>query len=140
VHPALRIEWAWSLARKTRWEEEIDHVQEEMRRFLASSKSRVETWISRASMRPDVTSVLSTSLRAYAYRQSYIITSLAVRASILWDYSDDSITSIPPFIMQLVRDPDSGATPGVPEVQENANETGDEDDIDSNENHLSDLE
>ena len=126
---ALRIEWAWSLLRKERWEEEVVHLQEEMRRFLMSANYCLEKWITRSTARPDVTPELHSGLHAYAYSQAYIIASQAVRASSFWDASDSSASLIPHSITHLLRNIDLGSSAistSGPEVPDNVDDPEDE--------------
>jgi len=125
---ALRIEWAWSLARKQRWDEEVDHLQEEMRRFIASACYRVQTWLARCSSRQDVSMELRGGLRAYAYRQAYIIVQQAKIASHLWRLPNNSLSWIPLDVVQPVQGADlKGFQPDCQETAEVVDELDDED-------------
>ena len=52
---ALRVEWAKSLARKLRWTEEVEILQEEMRQVIAYSKWCATWWEQRINARPGLT-------------------------------------------------------------------------------------
>jgi len=90
VLSALRIEWAWACARKQRWEEEVDHVQEEMRRYIESAHFHVKQWLSRPSQRATVSSELAHGMGVYANRQAYICTRQAQIAAKMWNLSSDA--------------------------------------------------
>jgi hypothetical protein len=64
LYKALRIEWAWSLAQKERWEEEINHLQEEMRRFIASASHELYKWLTAWPSRSDSSPELHDGLRS----------------------------------------------------------------------------
>jgi hypothetical protein len=104
IYIVLRIEWLWSLARKQRWEEEVDHLQEEMRRFVQSASHCFQKWMVRKSTRLDVTSTHSDGLHAYAYRQSFIIAYQAILASRLWNLPTSLLSWIPHEIERLAHD------------------------------------
>nr|GAT50926.1 predicted protein [Mycena chlorophos] len=73
---ALRIEWARTRARSLRWSEELDLLEEEMRRILQFLIWRADWWDERASLRENNTETAgdSTELReglhAYSARQA----------------------------------------------------------------------
>ncbi|KAJ6575811.1 hypothetical protein B0H10DRAFT_1837609 [Mycena sp. CBHHK59/15] len=65
---ALRIEWARTRARAWRWTEEVDLLEEEMRRVLEFLKWRAGWWMSLVDQRPEVVEdvVLQEGFTAYA--------------------------------------------------------------------------
>ncbi|KAJ7021338.1 hypothetical protein C8F04DRAFT_1195583 [Mycena alexandri] len=66
---ALRIEWSRAKARKTRWEEEVQLLREEMWRVIRYLVWEVETWGERAvaaDKRTDITEDARSGLRGYA--------------------------------------------------------------------------
>ncbi|KAJ6449029.1 hypothetical protein C8R47DRAFT_999334 [Mycena vitilis] len=77
LHESLRVEWARAKARKTRWEEEVNIIREEMRRVLRYLEWETETWDARGRMqRADVLEETEAGLRAYALRQAQFHRSL----------------------------------------------------------------
>jgi hypothetical protein len=62
----LRVEWLKSRARANRWKEEIQLVEEEMRRSLEFCKYLHSWWLQQASFRTANSSHLQEGLRAYA--------------------------------------------------------------------------
>ncbi|KAJ7814657.1 hypothetical protein B0H13DRAFT_1664617 [Mycena leptocephala] len=65
---ALQIEWARTQARAWRWMEEVDLLEEEMRRVLEFLKWRVGWWMSLVDQQPEVVEdvVLQEGFTAYA--------------------------------------------------------------------------
>ena len=62
----LRVEWLKCRARANRWKEEIQLVEEEMRRSLEFGRWLSSWWMQRASIRTGTTSHLKEGLIAYA--------------------------------------------------------------------------
>lgn len=98
---ALRIEWAWSLARKERWEEEVEHLKEEIRRTIESAHYSFQQWMKRLSSTPRLGSDpdLANGLRGYANRQAYIIAQQALRNAKIWNQPKSSTTWVPPVFV-----------------------------------------
>ncbi|KAJ7046193.1 hypothetical protein C8F04DRAFT_938986 [Mycena alexandri] len=67
---ALRIEWAKARARALRWTEEVDLLEEEMRRILQFLTWRGRWWRERADGRGREDGPQREGERAYAYRQA----------------------------------------------------------------------
>ncbi|KAJ7617002.1 hypothetical protein DFH06DRAFT_1012669 [Mycena polygramma] len=67
---ALRIEWAKARARSMRWREEVDLLEEEMRRVLAFLAWRAEWWTSRVGLRGLSDGPQREGESAYATRQA----------------------------------------------------------------------
>ncbi|KAJ7939847.1 hypothetical protein B0H13DRAFT_1850053 [Mycena leptocephala] len=72
LHDAVRVEWARAKARKTRWEEEVQLLEEEMRRTLRYLEWQASWWESRQDARPEASSDLRAALRAYALKQAWL--------------------------------------------------------------------
>ncbi|KAJ6504317.1 hypothetical protein C8R47DRAFT_1210384 [Mycena vitilis] len=71
LHESLRVEWARAKARKTRWEEEVNIIREEMRRILRYLEWETGVWEGRARVqRVDVPTATEEGLHAYALRQA----------------------------------------------------------------------
>ncbi|KAJ7469942.1 hypothetical protein B0H11DRAFT_2159271 [Mycena galericulata] len=83
---ALRVEWAKTRARAWRWTEEVDLVEEEMRRVGEFLTWRAEWWLELLDQRPDVLldPVLREGFTAYARRQSKIQKDLRDRFQKTW--------------------------------------------------------
>ncbi|KAK6988879.1 CxC2 domain-containing protein [Favolaschia claudopus] len=119
---ALRIEWAKTRARAMRWTEEVDLLEEEMRRVLEFQKWKAEWWAALADQRQTVVasdSILNEGLTAYARRQSQI--QLDLRARFQGNWRD-----IPAYI-QMGRD----SVTTIPEEEEDGGEDEDEEDEDA---------
>lgn len=70
---ALQVEWCKAKARKTRWEEEVQLLREEMKRVARYLEWEVETWQTRAAEaaeRTDITAEQCSGLRGYAFAQA----------------------------------------------------------------------
>lgn len=75
---AMRIEWSRALARKTRWEEEVMLVREEMRRVLRYLAWQGQWWEERKTSRgEELSDGVRAGLAAYAARQSAFCLKLA---------------------------------------------------------------
>ncbi|KAJ7150425.1 hypothetical protein C8R46DRAFT_876075, partial [Mycena filopes] len=71
LHESLRVEWARAKARKTRWEEEVNLLREEMRRVLRYLEWETETWEQRAKVENDkVSRETRAGMAAYAKKQA----------------------------------------------------------------------
>jgi hypothetical protein len=81
----LRVEWAKSVARADRWDEDIILILEEMRRvlvFLGIWKAL--WWVLRGSARSNVSDELREGLSAYAAKQTSIQEALAASFADEW--------------------------------------------------------
>ena len=81
---SLRAEWAKTLARKERWEEEQKLILEEMRRVIAYFAWKVEWWENQARRRTCVNAALAEGLQAYVARQVTILKNLADSSIQIW--------------------------------------------------------
>ena len=86
VNEVLRVEWTTSFARLERWTEEVELLQEEMRRVVTFLEWKSQDWLAKVEARtegnlaPDIQS----GLRAYAEKQAAIYHDLAVSFARLW--------------------------------------------------------
>ena len=80
----LRVEWAKSLARAERWEEEVLLICEEMRRVLVFLDYKASQWKTKASLRREEDFEYACGFAAYCERQAYIFTSLAHDFASIW--------------------------------------------------------
>lgn len=81
--PGLRVEWARSRARAARWTEEVELLNEEMRRVLAYLKWKAHWW-EQQSARRAVRSSLREGLSAYAEKQAMILRRMHMKFSEMW--------------------------------------------------------
>ncbi|KAK7055702.1 CxC2 domain-containing protein [Favolaschia claudopus] len=109
---ALRIEWAKTRARAHRWTEEVDLLEEEMRRVLQFLEWKAAWWTALVGQREAVVSdaVLNEGFTAYAQRQSRIQLDLRARFQENW-------RDVPAYI-QMGRDSASA----IPEEEEDGGE------------------
>ena len=85
VNEVVRVEWTTSFARLERWTEEVELLQEEMRRVIVFLEWKSWDWLAgvgarREGLTPDVQS----GLNAYAKKQAAIYHDLAVTFARLW--------------------------------------------------------
>ncbi|KAJ7858652.1 hypothetical protein B0H14DRAFT_3085047 [Mycena olivaceomarginata] len=116
---ALRLEWAKTRARAWRWTEEVDLVEEEMRRVLAFLQWKEKRWLDLADERHDIDDVLREGLVAYARRQARIQRDLHVRFEGNWQ-------AIPGYI-KMARD-NLDTIPAEAAGEEEAEEEEDDED------------
>jgi hypothetical protein len=82
---AMRVEWATSFARMERWDEEVELLQEEMRRVVAFLEWKSTDWLRKRELRSAlVASDIRSGLDAYARKQAAVYHDLAVSFSLLW--------------------------------------------------------
>ncbi|KAJ7330528.1 hypothetical protein DFH08DRAFT_708944, partial [Mycena albidolilacea] len=102
---ALRIEWAKTRARAWRWTEEVDLVEEEMRRVLEFQRWKAEWWMGLMNQHPSAADdqTLREGGTAYARRQSKMQLDLRRRFEENWkdlpryiQLGRDSLGKIPP--------------------------------------------
>ncbi|KAJ6608385.1 hypothetical protein B0H10DRAFT_2068058 [Mycena sp. CBHHK59/15] len=70
MNEALRIEWARAHARRWRWSEEVDLLEEEMRRILQFLTWRADWWMTRIDLRGLPDGAQREGETAYAARQA----------------------------------------------------------------------
>jgi hypothetical protein len=68
----LRVEWAKARARALRWGEEVELLDEEMRRILCFCDWKAAWWMRLGTARPDCEGPLREGLTAYAAKQAHI--------------------------------------------------------------------
>jgi hypothetical protein len=83
LNVALRVEWAKSKARATRWHEEVMLLDEEMRRAIAYGRWKANWWQHQAELRSQLDPVLggvdaclAEGLRAYTAEHTHLELSL----------------------------------------------------------------
>jgi len=85
VNEMLRAEWTTSFARLERWAEEVELLQEEMRRVIAFLEWKSVDWLAKVDARGgDLASDVQSGLRAYARKQAAIFHNLAMSFAKLW--------------------------------------------------------
>ncbi|KAF7298517.1 CxC2 domain-containing protein [Mycena indigotica] len=72
TNESLRVEWAKTRARAKRWAEEVELLEEEMRRVLQFCAWKANWWRERRDRRQGLPDAIMSGLRAYAYRQAHI--------------------------------------------------------------------
>jgi hypothetical protein len=82
---AVRIEWAKTRARANRWTEEVDLLEEEMRRVDAFLQWRSGWWKERVGLRGLPEGPQREGETAYAMRQSTVQATLAAEFATEWD-------------------------------------------------------
>ena len=85
VNEVLRVEWTTSFARLERWKEEVELLQEEMRRAVMFLEWKSQGWSAKAKApRRDTTPDIESGLVAYARKQEAIHHDLAISFTKLW--------------------------------------------------------
>ncbi|KAJ7079051.1 hypothetical protein C8R43DRAFT_1143320 [Mycena crocata] len=88
IHDSVRVEWSKALARKDRWEEEVEMLHEEMKRVLCFLRWRSLWWEARRSRRQGgISRELRAGLVAYAARQAALHRELTRRFRTTWSTS-----------------------------------------------------
>ncbi|KAJ7511254.1 hypothetical protein B0H11DRAFT_2215093 [Mycena galericulata] len=80
LHESLRVEWSRAKARKTRWEEEVILLREEMRRVVRYLEWQSAWWESQAAVpeaRNDISLETQHGMAAYARKQAHVHGELA---------------------------------------------------------------
>jgi hypothetical protein len=85
VNDVMRVQWTTSYARLQRWKEEVDLLQEEMRRVVTFLQWKSEDWLAKQDVR-QVTAPpsIQSGLQGYARKQAAIHHNIAVSFSKLW--------------------------------------------------------
>ncbi|PPR08116.1 hypothetical protein CVT24_010770 [Panaeolus cyanescens] len=84
LNESMRVEWAQSRARCLRWEEEIQLVEEEMRRVVSYLRWKASWWESQATQRSDADNDVYLGLSAYAHKQALYNHALADHCQLYW--------------------------------------------------------
>ncbi|KAJ6479437.1 hypothetical protein C8R47DRAFT_1218996 [Mycena vitilis] len=117
---ALRVEWAKTRARAMRYSEEVDLLEEEMRRVVVFLDWRAAWWRSllglRTAMQPDA--ALQEGHAAYVHKQAGYMSGLADRFRKLW-------ASVPEYLV-MARAHYATLVPDEDEEREMASETAGE--------------
>lgn len=111
----LRVEWAKSLARAERWEEEVILLKAEMVRTLLFLDHKAARWRFWASNRTDVRDDVRAGLLAYAEKQVHINTELARKFASRWvglfkEYTEGLPSTWPsayqdlPYVVRNIKD------------------------------------
>jgi hypothetical protein len=85
VNEILRVEWTTSFARLERWSEEVDLLQEEMRRVVMFLEWKSKDWLAKADARGETLTLdIQSGLSGYAKKQAAVYHDLAVSFTKLW--------------------------------------------------------
>ena len=85
VNEDMRVEWAQSVARADRWEEEVILLREEMRRVVQFLEWQSSDWFAKADSRTGaMTLSVRAGLSAYANKQGLVFHNIAVRFTQCW--------------------------------------------------------
>lgn len=80
----MRVEWVRSKARAERWGEEIQLLEEEMRRVITYLEWMASWWREQGSRWVSQPAALERGLKVYAERQARVYEGLACRFAVLW--------------------------------------------------------
>lgn len=85
VNDVMRVQWTTSHARMRRWDEEVELLQEEMRRVVMFLEWKSKDWLAKKDVwLTTAPSNIQSGLDAYARKQAAIYHDLAVSFSKLW--------------------------------------------------------
>ena len=85
VNEVICVEWTTSFARLERWVEEVELLQEEMRRVIMFLEWKSLDWLAKVEAhRGDLASDIQSGLNAYAKKQAAVYHDLAVSFANLW--------------------------------------------------------
>ncbi|OBZ74530.1 hypothetical protein A0H81_05788 [Grifola frondosa] len=84
LQESLRVEWCKARARAHRWMEEVDLLEEEMRRVKAFHAERSNWWLEQSGTRTSLASDLAEGVTAYAQRQAVICRSMHDHCDHTW--------------------------------------------------------
>ena len=85
INELLRVEWTTSFARLERWNEEVELLQEEMRRVVTFLEWKSQDWLAKVETpRGNVTPDIQCGLNAYAKKQAAVHRNLALSFAKLW--------------------------------------------------------
>ncbi|KAJ6558713.1 hypothetical protein B0H10DRAFT_2120544 [Mycena sp. CBHHK59/15] len=88
MNEALRVEWAKTRARAMRWREEVDLLEEEMRRVLQFFRWRSRWWLTQEGRRDEIenNTIMREGHAAYAHRQADQQEALCQRFRDMWEH------------------------------------------------------
>ncbi|KAJ7077348.1 hypothetical protein C8R44DRAFT_655086 [Mycena epipterygia] len=126
TNEGLRVEWAKTRARAHRWTEEVDLLEEEMRRILVFLEWKALWWREQMAGRPEeLDEELREGLVAYAERQAVILEDMKTRFETSWIHvphwiqmGRDGVAATKREADDARRGDDSDAEEGAPEVEE----------------------
>ena len=79
----LRVEWSKSQARKMRWEEEVQILQEEMRRTIVYYEWKQKWWLDR-NIQPTSDNSIQHGISAYSLKQAHYCKCMAESFAMAW--------------------------------------------------------
>ena len=80
----LRVEWSKSQARKMRWEEEVQIIQEEMRRTIVYYEWKQQWWLDRNPQPTTDEDTIQQGISAYSQKQAYYCRCMAESFAMAW--------------------------------------------------------
>lgn len=85
VNEVLRVEWTTSFARLERWAEEVELLQEEMRRVVMFLEWKAGDWLGKNNARAGKLALdVQSGVNAYARKQAAVYHNLAISFAKLW--------------------------------------------------------
>jgi hypothetical protein len=80
----LRVEWSKSQARKMRWEEEVQIIQEEMRRTIVYYEWKQQWWLEKNPHQMNIEDTIHHGITAYSEKQAHYCKCMAESFAIAW--------------------------------------------------------
>lgn len=111
------MEWAKAKARAERWTEEVELVQEEMRRTIESCRWKANWWRANAAVRRDITPELADGLAAYAFEHADLEERFAQDLERRWAVIRRRAQALIENDFELNEDENNGDEPPVPIVE-----------------------
>ncbi|KAF7976812.1 hypothetical protein HWV62_5680 [Athelia sp. TMB] len=84
VCESMRVEWSKSMARRDRWDEEVQLLREEMRRVIHYFHWKSQWWRRRTNRRTDASAAVQRGAAAYAARQAHQFETMAKSHAATW--------------------------------------------------------
>ncbi|KAJ7616548.1 hypothetical protein FB45DRAFT_1034871 [Roridomyces roridus] len=109
MNEALRIEWAKTRTRSMCWREEVDLLEEEMRRVKEFMTWRSDWWVARTQWRESEEEAMREGLAAYALRQAALFRGMREAFSAKWVALPDLIENGRAGVVASVDDEDEWA-------------------------------
>jgi len=80
----LRVEWSKSQARKMRWEEEVQIIQEEMRRTIVYYEWKQQWWLEKKPQQTNIEDTIQHGITAYSEKQAHYCKCMAESFAFAW--------------------------------------------------------
>lgn len=100
-HNSVRVEWAKTYARVSRWEEEVKLLCEEMRRVISFCVWKSNWWLEQRERREGLSPQLKSGINAYASKQSAVFARLSSKFFRQWYYQLRLLDNVPKWLSEF---------------------------------------